>query len=166
MDSITYQDEIGWDNFFSGFIHLGWAEHQQRFYEGRKSLRNGQQWMNHLLRHNWETAWDLWENRNYIKHQYSTQFSTQDIKKIDHSITQLYLHLANSLTQEDAYLCKTPLKALLKKHIHYKQEWLQQAKEVHNQQRDGSNRPHTSRSSWHTMIQQMRRTLHQWLNPN
>jgi hypothetical protein len=69
MDCITYQDEIGWDNFFSGFIHLGWAEHQQRFYEGRKSLRNGQQWMNHLLRHNWETAWDLWENRNHIKHQ-------------------------------------------------------------------------------------------------
>jgi hypothetical protein len=66
---VQKQDEIAWQSLLEGRPSLGWIEVQQQYYEWIGSRRSGLRWLAALIQKLWDTAWDMWDNRNRVLHE-------------------------------------------------------------------------------------------------
>jgi hypothetical protein len=141
QECLVKQDAIGWPLFFKGFIHPGWAECQQEYYNRIGSGKTGDKWLSLLIQRVWEIARELWRHRNKVMHSTDNPNSTQEGQEYNRQISQLFCKYTDRLPDVDGYLFATPLEELLKKTTAFKKEWLRYmtaAKEqVHMQEREG-----------------------------
>ena len=89
-DLIQEQSNIGWQNFFEGWIPSGWEEAQHAFYTLIRSHRTGRRWTICLIKKLWNVAWDMWEHRNGILHQQDNSVTMAEILHLDRKVRSLY----------------------------------------------------------------------------
>jgi hypothetical protein len=162
---ITKQDLLGWDLFIEGFLHYGWIDAQQRYYDSIGSRRTGKKWIERLLLELWDLARRLWMNRNDAKHKQDNQQTPREIIHMDHTIIRLYNKLNGTVPNNDQYLFMTPLSTIVKKTTAWKQEWIVKASAVSEAQLKRLSQPSASNTITPTVMAQMRNTMAAWLTP-
>jgi hypothetical protein len=158
-DLIQEQSNIGWQNFFEGWIPSGWEEAQHAFYTLIRSHRTGRRWTICLIKKLWNVAWDMWEHRNGVLHQQDNSVTMAEIIHLDRKVRSLHFQLKNaSISTQDKYLLSISLEMLLAKDSIYKNTWLSQAQVALAVYRrmDWAN-------SARAMLRNMRRVLYRWL---
>jgi hypothetical protein len=123
---IQKQENIGWVNFFEGFIIQDWQDLQQHYYSLIRSLRTGRRWHQAVLKRLWDIAWKLWEQRNSAMHKAKNR-DTGETDRINKKIEDLYMKLQDRITAADNYLFTMSLQRLQCKGLIYKKEWIAQA---------------------------------------
>ena len=63
-----HQDAIGWFGLMTGHASMLWAPLQQERFEKLGVLNTGERWLSMLLKRLMMTSWDMWSDRNDIKH--------------------------------------------------------------------------------------------------
>jgi len=144
-------------------VSIEWREIQHQYYVFLKSRHTRCRWVVELLKKLWDVSWDLWEHRNSVLHEAESRPAIRDVRQIDLTISSLFqsLNSYEPIPSNDAHLISTPLVALLKKELIFKQEWLRQASAalaaIKSSRWNGSTR--LSR-----MLQGMQRNLRAWLH--
>jgi hypothetical protein len=159
------QDLLGWDLVIEGFLHYGWIDSQQRYYDSIGSRRTGKKWLERLLLELWDLTMLLWINRNDTKHQQDNQQTSREITHMNRNIICLYNKLNGTVPNNDQYLFITPLPTLLKKTMAFKLEWIAQATAVSEAQLKRLSQPSASNAITPTVMAQMRNTMAAWLTP-
>jgi hypothetical protein len=78
QECLVKQDALGWPSFFEGFIHQGWAECQQEYFNRIGSGKTGDKWLSLLIQQMWEIARELWRHTNKVMHSTDNPDSTQE----------------------------------------------------------------------------------------
>jgi hypothetical protein len=60
------QNELGWNQFYDGFLIADWMAIQQAYYDYLEKRHTGRRWASQLIRRLWTTSWDLWKHRMKI----------------------------------------------------------------------------------------------------
>jgi hypothetical protein len=161
-DLVEWQELIGWQGFFEGWLIQAWARVQQSYYDLIHSRKTGRCWVIALIQKLWDIAWDLWEHCNGILHRTGSALTMSTIRKINRNVTQTFNDLHQcSLSDNNKHLVKVPLCILIKKDIPYKLEWLRIARLTLGNRR---------RLRWSSstidgrQLQGMQRNLRKWLN--
>jgi hypothetical protein len=66
--AVKEQDQIGWCQLLLGRIGNKWSDAQQRCVDSLQKKNTGRRWTISLIQKALEIAWDVWEQRNHIKH--------------------------------------------------------------------------------------------------
>jgi hypothetical protein len=66
--AVRKQDSIGWCQLLLGRIAKKWSDAQQRHVDSLQKKNAGQRWAISLIQKALEVSWDVWEQRNDIKH--------------------------------------------------------------------------------------------------
>ncbi len=66
--AVKEQDQIGWHQLLLGRIGNKWSDAQQRHIDSLQKKNTGRRWTISLIQKALEIAWDMWEQRNHIKH--------------------------------------------------------------------------------------------------
>jgi hypothetical protein len=66
--AVREQDLIGWYQFLLGRVGRKWSDAQQRYIDSLYKKNTGRRWTISLIQKALEVAWDMWEQRNHIKH--------------------------------------------------------------------------------------------------
>lgn len=140
QELLQEQENIGWHNFLEGFVSIGWAEIQARYYIGIRSRRSSRQWVTALVKKVWLVAWDQWQQRNEIVHQ-QQQPTQRQISRLDRQIQHQYKRGTSGLALHDHYLVNRPISTLMKSFTSVKVQWLhaiQMARANYHGQHTGS----------------------------
>jgi hypothetical protein len=65
---VRKQDSIGWCQLLLGRIAKKWSNAQQRCIDSLQKKNTGRRWAISLIQKALEVSWDMWEQRNDIKH--------------------------------------------------------------------------------------------------
>jgi hypothetical protein len=174
---IQKQENIGWVNFFEGFIIQDWQDLQQHYYSSIRSLRTGRRWHQAVLKRLWDIAWKLWEQRNSAMHEAKNR-DTGESDRINKKIEDLYMKLQDRTTAADNYLFTMSLQRLKSKGLIYKKEWIAQANNALDSlsdrlsQEDISGIRHQQhrealidrRRRRQRMMRQMQASMHAWIS--
>ena len=66
--AVKEQDQIGWYQLLLVRIGNKWSDAQQRHIDSLQKKSAGRRWTIYLIQKALEIAWDMWEQRNHIKH--------------------------------------------------------------------------------------------------
>jgi hypothetical protein len=66
--AVREQDKIGWYQFLLGRVGRKWSDAQQRYIDSLHKKNTGRRWTISLIPKALDVAWDMWEQRNNIKH--------------------------------------------------------------------------------------------------
>ena len=65
---MSTQLSIGWYPFVFGFVHKAWHRQQAAYLQVLSSNKNPERWTCMLIQKLFAIAWDMWDHRNYAKH--------------------------------------------------------------------------------------------------
>jgi len=103
------QTEIGWENFLLGRVSLSMTEYQQTHYTHLHSRKRGSTWTTRLIRKCWHACFQMWENRNSIKHKGNTMRDIMELRRLRDQVKEQFNLGVRGLGTEDQHLldCKT-----------------------------------------------------------
>jgi hypothetical protein len=128
---VTRQSELGGQALLEGRLSFEWEASQQAYLTFIKSKRTGWRWVSQLIKKLWAVAWDLWEHRNGILHEQTTNRATeQDTVQLNLRVQSAYSKLLGITTTLDRHLTRMPLSDILQKSCQYKRVWLSHAEVV------------------------------------
>jgi hypothetical protein len=98
------QDDIGWDKFMFGNISVLCQEIQVQYFQEIGKQNSGLRWTSALIQNIWQVAWDQWEHRNVILHNYDNLVTQEEAVMIA-SLVQMELETGiQGLLQGNRYL--------------------------------------------------------------
>ena len=66
--AVKEQDKLGWYQFILGRFGRKWSDAQQRYIDSLHKKNTGRRWTIAIIQKAIDVAWDMWEQRNDIKH--------------------------------------------------------------------------------------------------
>jgi hypothetical protein len=122
---VDAQKKIGGSRFFEGWLVEYWATIQQRYNSIIRSSRTGQCWAIAIIQKFWDTAWDMWDNRNGILHETENIVTITMGIHLNQKVSRIYTDLrSRPLRSLNCHLVRIPLSTLLRKDTKYKATWL------------------------------------------
>jgi len=88
--ALKEQESIGWHAFLLGFASSKLAEVQQEYFASLKMMNTGERWLSALITKLQQTAWDMWDNRNDVKHNSITARKQAEIDAVSHAVRAQY----------------------------------------------------------------------------
>jgi hypothetical protein len=88
--AVREQDQIGWYQLLLGRFGRKWSDAQQRYVDLLHKKNTGRRWIVSLIQKALDVAWDMWEQRNDIKH--NTLHLCQAAEVIDIKVNLLLLY--------------------------------------------------------------------------
>jgi len=122
--STQSQNLLGWDALLDGWLSVEWRLQQEAYWNLWRKKKSSKRWIAELIKKLWNTAWDMWANRNGILH--SSTVPREDIldSRINEQITSIYQHGLQEVPRDAFNLFKRPLTELLQNTRAYKEKWL------------------------------------------
>jgi hypothetical protein len=111
--AVKEQDKIGWYEFLLGRFGRKWSDAQQRYLASLHQKNTGRRWTISLIQKAIDVAWDMWEQRNDIKH--NTLHPRAAAAVIDIKVRLQFLHRKGKegfLAQDKLLFAKTETKLL------------------------------------------------------
>jgi hypothetical protein len=112
--AVRTQDSIGWYQFLLGRIAKRWSDAQQRFIDSLAKKNTGRRWTASLIQKALDVAWDMWEQRNDIKHNTSHPRREAAVMNIQVQLQMLYRHGKDAFLPQDCLLFAKTEETLLK----------------------------------------------------
>jgi len=155
---VIRQCTLGWRQMMDGFLDDGWSMLFDTSYCPPKSVRyplSGKRWVSSLIKKLMNTAWDMWEHRNEIKHENEKTANPETTQKLKEEIERQFLIGCEDLPNymQDWF---ESLETTLDQSLDHQRHWLEGvAHERRLVLRDQAEDP---------TIQQMQNVLRRWLD--
>jgi hypothetical protein len=98
------QDDIGWDKFVFDNISVLWQEILVQYFREIGKQTSGLRWTSALIQKIWQVAWDQWEHRNAILHNYENLVTQAESVMIAYRVQMELETGIQGLLQGDRYL--------------------------------------------------------------
>ena len=85
---VRKQLQLGWFGMIVGHPIKGWDQVQQEYYTSISSKKTGRRWLTQLLKCLMSIAWDMWSDRNNIKHNTMNHKRLHQMKLLDLDIEE------------------------------------------------------------------------------
>ncbi len=150
------QSRIGWYNLLIGFASPHWGDTQELYFRQTQVVKTGKEWLTALIRKLWETAWDMWEHRNGIKHSpdFATEESLWDLQDNIRYYFELGAHVLPAMDRH--HLSSTTVHQVLRQSIADQRRWLATVKAAHQLAEQRAVTPE---------LQPLRELMLRWLQP-
>jgi hypothetical protein len=114
QQAVKKQDKLGWYQFLLGHVGRKWSDAQQRYINSLYKKNLGQRWTISLTQKALEVAWDVWEQRNNIKHNTLHPCTAAAVMDIKGQLRLLYQKGTEGLLSQDKLLFSKSEATLLK----------------------------------------------------
>ena len=126
---IQAQQLIGGKLTLEGCIHSSWKDIMHQYLSGLSSKVNGERFVTSIIKHLWQIAWDMWDNRNKALHESDANATLLSITAINSHISDMYLAGTHPLmTPDEKILFHPSLESLLRLRPTSKQAWVDTVK--------------------------------------
>jgi hypothetical protein len=112
--AVKEQDAIGWYQFLLGRFGRKWSDAQQRFIDSLQKKNTGRRWTISLIQKALDVAWDMWEQRNDIKHNTLHPRRAAEVLDIKVQLQLLYRTGRKGFLTQDCLLFSKSEATLLK----------------------------------------------------
>jgi hypothetical protein len=112
--AVRDQDAIGWYQFLIGRIARKWSDAQQRYIDSLNKKNSGRRWAASLIQKALDVAWDMWEQRNDIKHNTLHPRRAAEVMAIKVRLQMLYRQGRTAFLPQDGLLFAKTEETLLK----------------------------------------------------
>jgi hypothetical protein len=112
--AVREQDTIGWYQLLLGRIARKWSDSQQRYIDSLQKKNTGRRWAISVIQKALDVAWDMWEQRNDIKHNTLHPRRAAEVARIAAQLQLLYRKGCAGLLPHDRLLFSKPEAKLLK----------------------------------------------------
>jgi hypothetical protein len=102
--AVREQDSIGWYQLLLGRIGRKWSDSQQRYIDSLHKKNTGRRWAISLIQKALDVAWDMWEQRNHIKHNTLHPRRAAEVARIKVQLQLLYRKGNAGLLPQDRLL--------------------------------------------------------------
>ena len=121
--AVTSQSSIGWKNLLEGLLSASWRQLQQRYYHREGCRKSSKRWAKGLFVQLHHLAWNQWDHRNKIKHDFDRARYLRMERRLDLQIQRFYAQSRSELPPRERYHFRLAIPALLNKPLSYKQNW-------------------------------------------
>ena len=129
QDAIESQNRIGWWAMISGGWSLHWKNIQQKRSKMTSSPRSPQRWQASVTQLSWNTAWDLWDFCNDVKHGTRNNNTETQTMSLNTETTKQWRLGAPAIFEKQCY--QGTLHSLLQQSEEHKTMWLQCVRMAH-----------------------------------
>ena len=112
--TVAEQGKIGWHQFFLGCLGRKWSDAQQRYIDSLNQENTGRRWTITIIQKAIDMAWDMWEQRNDIKHNTLHLRAALAVLDIKVKLQLLYRKGCNGFLSQDKLLFSKSEVKLLK----------------------------------------------------
>ena len=122
---VDEQTAVGWFPLMMGKMTKGWIETQQTYLREMNMGDKLERWTKQLLKQLMMIAWDMWADRNNIKHNTMTEAKKREIENLNELIREQHSMGNESLLPEDHGLLKKDLEMIIQEYdVIGKKQWL------------------------------------------
>ena len=122
--AVAEQDRIGWYQFFLGRLGKKWSDAQQRYIDSLNQKNTGRRWTIAIIQKAIDMAWDMWEQRNDIKHNTLHPRAALAVLDIKVKLQLLYRKGCNGFLSQDKLLFSKSEVKLLKGEPNEMLQWI------------------------------------------
>jgi Zn-finger nucleic acid-binding protein len=119
--ALEAQTNMGWKNFFEGFLAVEWQQVQARHFSRIGSKKSTKRWASALIRKLWQVAWDLWEHRNGFVHERDAGLLSEQINR---AIQEEFLKGTHNLDTSTKALFRVGFPAVVNKPLEIRVQWV------------------------------------------
>jgi hypothetical protein len=119
------QTNMGWKNFFEGFLAVEWQEVQALHFARIGSKKSTKRWASALIRKLWQVAWDLWEHRNGFVHEREAGLLSEQTNQ---AIQEEFTKGTRDLDNISRALFREGFRVLANKPLEIRVQWLKRVK--------------------------------------
>ena len=101
-----HQNKIGWFAFLTGRVSWFWTENQRLHFQRKKIDKLPRNWTAALIKQAFLVSWDLWKDRNNIKHSTPMAAKNREMAKLDAEIDELRQVSMDNIPAHDQKLLK------------------------------------------------------------
>ena len=112
--AVREQDSIGWYQLLLGRIAKKWSDAQQRYIDSLQKKNTGRRWAISLVQKALEVSWDMWEQRNDIKHNTLHPRRAAEVTRIKVQLQLLFRKGCKQFLTQDRLLFSKSEATLLK----------------------------------------------------
>ena len=158
QEVIDSQTALGWFPLMMGKMTFGWSEIQQAYFRELGKSNMLERWCKQILKQLMMVAWDLWADRNDIKHNTMTPAKQRELDALNSMVKDRFKIDLESLLPEDRHSLKKDMDCILNEHdVIGKNQWLESVAQA--QRRFDSNQQEESTPA----VQRQRELLRVWL---
>ena len=122
---IQAQQIIGGKLTLEGCIHSSWKDILHQYLSGLSSKVNGERFVTSIIKHLWQIAWDMWDNRNKALHESEANATLLGITALNTQLVTMYQKgILPLMTPDEKALFKSPLESLLRLRPPSKRAWI------------------------------------------
>ena len=99
--AMRHQYKIGWFGLLTGRASIYWTYAQRDFHQKMKIDKPARRWTTQVLQQLFRIAWDLWKDRNNIKHSTATAAKKRESLQLDNEISELRSGGVHGITGSD-----------------------------------------------------------------
>ena len=113
LDLFHIQCRIGWSELLKGRIAYQWREIQDAYFKWLGRRNTGRTWVIALITKLWNVTWDMWDNRNDVKHNAITAADQRRIEHLDGQIREQFQLGRTNLSRRDFHWINRNIHCLL-----------------------------------------------------
>ena len=122
---IHAQQLIGGKLTLEGCIHSSWKDILNQYLSGLSSKVNGERFVTSIIKHLWQIAWDMWDNRNKALHESEANATLLGITALNTQLVTMYQKgILPLMTPDEKAHFKSPLESLLRLRPPSKRAWI------------------------------------------
>jgi hypothetical protein len=163
QEALSKQDLIGWQAAFEGCWATEWADVQEQYFRWDDKRNSGKRWLTAIIRKLWETAWDLWDERNHYLHRADT---TARNSQLQQDIRDEFLQGFQGLSRTVRHFTNQTLQSVLATQPASQNAWLiriRAARCLHQAYQGNTREARLAREQRQATRQRL--ALRQWLIP-
>ena len=131
LDTATrHQNQIGWFGLLTGRISRYWTDAQHAYYVRQKIDKLPRRWASALIKQFFLVAWDLWKDRNDIKHSSPTAAERREMARLDEEIEEIRQAGTSGVTGRDATLLALSTDRQRRMSVEQKRRWVHRAEKI------------------------------------
>jgi hypothetical protein len=156
--AVEEQDKIGWYQFILGRFGRKWSDAQQRYIDSLQKKNTGRRWTIALIQKAIDVAWDMWEQRNDIKHNTMHPRAAAAALDIQVKLQLLYRKGSKGFLSQDKLLFSKSEVKLLKGEPIEMQQWISSV--LHAKRRAAQ-----AKNDFEATMEAERALMQRWLHP-
>jgi hypothetical protein len=121
---VREQDLLGWYQFLLGRVGRKWSDAQQRYIDSLYKKNTGRRWTISLIQKALDVAWDMWQQRNDIKHNTLHPRAAAAVIDIKVQLQLLYRNGSAGFLSQDKLLFNKSEATLLKGESSEMLQWI------------------------------------------
>ncbi len=123
-NAISHQSRIGWFGLLTGHVSKYWRQRQRVYFCQHDPEKCDLRWATAVQKHLFQIAWDMWSDRNNIKHNSTTSAVQHEHARLDEQIREELEQGTDGIPRADRYPWKITIQTAMKWDRRTKKRWI------------------------------------------